>query len=175
MSFSSYQWVNSARFDWWYLNYAITDCNFWEFTLLFWVWMENRRYGWETFGNLFNDSAGENISPLLSNQWKWGAMDSTSNRFDVLSNISFSTWWHLYTIIHENGMCKIYLDSVEITTDTIHANLPDILWMDVWSRDDVYSSQSLLWWLNWLILENTARTVQKLNGYYNKTKSKYWL
>ena len=145
MSFSSYQWVNSARFDGGYLKYPITNCDFWDFTLSFWVWMESRRNGWETFGDLHNDNVSINISPLLNNTWKRWVMNgfrAGTGTIDIISNVSFSAWWHLYTITHSNEMCRLYLDWNEIANKAIQTNPPDILEIDVGTRDDVTHSSA---------------------------------
>ena len=107
MSFSSYWWVSASYRNRGYLLYPLSNVKFDDFTMSCWVGKSTRSNYWEVFVDLHNDSVSPimDISPYISDWGVWGCMN-TSNRnwwIDVLSNMSWTSWWHLYTITQDSS------------------------------------------------------------------------
>ena len=93
---------------------------------------------------------------------------------NYITQVTPKTWWHNYCAVFNGNQYPImYIDGVEVSRSwtrfgTSHVGAaPLYIWDTTWSITDGY--------VNRVIIESVARTVQEISDYYNQTKSNYWL
>jgi len=81
-------------------------------------------------------------------------------------------WWKLLTCTSDWSTTKLYINWELKATWTYWWKRSDTLymWYDHW-----YNGWAFTWKISELIVEDKVRTAQKIQDYYNQTKSNYWL
>lgn len=85
---------------------------------------------------------------------------------------NFQNSWHLYSISN----WKVYLDWVykgTLSTTNMSWNQPICIWGH--NQNSSCSRTKTNWYISDCIIENSERTAQEIQEYYNSTKSNYWI
>lgn len=170
--------VNAWYWSWWYIRFTwLTDLKANSWTCCVWLknlLTSNRR---ETYSYLSaSNSNNAHSSTLITNWWKYWAATNLYGSYDVISQTSWmNTNWHLVTTTCNGTNLSIYVDNWQPYQASVTNNNNNFVLCDVWSRNDVYTTQYRYWYLSKFIVENKVRTATEISDYYNFTKWNYWL
>lgn len=152
-SFSQLQWTASRTYSFW-----IYDNNTW-------TWQPTYVFQWRTGNNnqmvlIFTDG---NKNYTIS---QWG---SSSGSFWAKKN---GQWVHI-AVTYDGSKFTWYTNwtSAGTWTYTINTQWSELaIWKNSWN-----TWGSFVWYISEVIVENKVRTASEIAGYYNQTKSQYWI
>ena len=179
VSFSTYDWVDCAYFDW-SVYTKIQLPWLWSFSEITMVIRAKTTYSLPSVSCLFmlapstdnkNMAIQWNNSKFILSRWNW------SSAYDI-NDWTANDWiWHCVVATKDSSAAKLYVDGTLIWQDTRSSSVQSDSWHSaIWWHATSTNAQFIYkWYLSNSIIENKARTADEISDYYNQTKSNYWL
>jgi len=170
VTFGSYKWVDCGYFSW-SAKLTATYVNSWiACTILCWAYYI---YSWSTAKNQALWRWWSNFWPYVNN------MDTKKlvcSPWSIGSNLwtSDSQWKLIAVTYNWSNTLKMYENWTLVGTNS-SATVPTWTTFTVWWDSNETYNGRWIWWISNVIVESGVWEQTKIQDYYNKSKSQYWL
>ena len=186
VSFGTYNWVDCANFNWsaYLSRTALSEFSSAPFTISLYVYYpalpttsqvsmiyisQNDTGGWYRWFNLWmlNHSSMPHWQDYRFEVLPWWWLFSWSQ--------AQASWWVHIVWIYNNGIAYLYVNwALSNSWSKSYTYWPNS-WFNIGCQVLGDQGNYLLWNISEVIIENKAWTAQEISGYFNLTKSNYWL
>ena len=185
VSFITYNGVSCARITWntdddhspvaylyWNISWLPTWANPRTYSL--WIYQDNAA-SLKNATYIFQWMASYNNMVYVAQWVDWGG-NAFISQYGAWSNTIPPTIWqrHNIVVVYDWSKFVYYMNAVEkiVWTYTIDTSGDKF---SIWWASENLAWNSFNWAFSNVILEDTARTAQEVEDYYNLTKDNYWL